>query len=430
VTRSSGAPHARRAFLSALIKDRSDAELRALVEGDDPVSDRPFMAQVLEQLTSPLALPEAPVDRSTPRLLEPDSEENLRALFEENHWTDYLPIVLPTEERVAEMLTGTSHDPDEVIGKMRPANMREAWELTVEKVAVNAVMAGALPEYLPVLLAVASNVSLPADAGPSELAEFRRTSMARISSITSMAAMTIVNGPIRNEMGMNCGIGALGPYNRANATIGRGFGLLTQNLQGGSVAGISYMGTMGSPFAYNSTCFAENEERSPWTPLHVRRGFNRDDSVVTVGCAMTLGRLYEIGEHWEETLAKLIRAEAGATGGGGATVVVDPDAARVLAAKGGPASAEEMVDWMIENAGTLRAELVRDTLHWGMSQVPKADAGIEPYASWAKVPDGEMVPLWGREQFEVVVTGGETVPSINVFGEGSQRRSSSIDEWR
>ena len=430
VTRANGVPHARRAYLSELIKDRTDAELRALIEGPDPVYGKPFMTQVLEQLTRPLAVPEAPADRSAPRVLEADSEENLLALFEQNHWTDFLPIVLPTEERVAEMLTGTSHAPDEVIGKLRPARFREFWEFTVEKVAVNAVMAGARPEYLPVILAAAASVALRPSEHPSELASESRLSMARISSITSMAAITIVNGPIRNEIGMNYGIGALGPYNRANSTIGRAFGLLAQNLQGGSRPGETYMGTMGNPFGFTSTCFAENEERSPWEPLHVRRGFGRDESVVTVGTAMTLGRMYTVGELWEETLANLIRTEAGATGGGGATLVFDPDAARVIGHKGGPTTAEEMIEWAVEHAGTMRSDLVRDTLHWGMSQVPLADDGVEPYASWAKVPDGEMIEVLGPKQIEVVVTGGETVPSINVFGEGMYKRSASIDEWR
>src|SRR5438132_593025 len=83
------------------------------------------------------------------------------------------------------------------------------------------------------------------------------------------------------ELHMNCGIGAMGPYNHANATIGRAFGLLSQNLQGGSVPGQTYMGSQGNGYAYGSMTFAENEERSPWEPLHVQRGFKPTDSVVT-----------------------------------------------------------------------------------------------------------------------------------------------------
>ena len=182
----------------------------------------------------------------------------------DNHWTDYLPIILPTEERVAAMLAGTSHKPDEVVGRMRPANFREFWEYTVEKVAVNAVMAGAKPEHFPVILALAAS-------GVS----------ARSSSTTSMANIAVVNGPIRDEIGMNSGIGVLGPYNHANAAIGRAYNLLSQNLQGGSVPGESYMGSMGNPLNYTA-CFAEAEERSPWAPLHVQKGMKAEESAVTI----------------------------------------------------------------------------------------------------------------------------------------------------
>ena len=93
-------------------------------------------------------------ERTTPRLVEPDTEDNLQRQFLENNWTDGLPIVLPTEKRVAEMLAHTSRKPDEIVGRMQPTEFRVAWEYTVEKVAVNAVMAGARPEYFPVILAL------------------------------------------------------------------------------------------------------------------------------------------------------------------------------------------------------------------------------------------------------------------------------------
>src|SRR5690606_24586606 len=226
-----------------------------------------FVQEVIEGLTLPLDEQDVQglsFDRTTPRLLEPDTEENLRRLFEENRWTDFLPIVLPTEERVAAMLKGTSHSPDKVVGKLRPAVFREFWEFTVEKVAVNAVMAGARPEYFPVILALAAS-------GVT----------ARSSSTNSFAAISIINGPIRHEIGMNSGIGAMGPYNHANAAIGRAFSLLSQNLQGGSLPNESYMGSLGNWYAYTAA-FAEAEERSPWQPLHVQKGFKPTDSVATV----------------------------------------------------------------------------------------------------------------------------------------------------
>src|SRR5579883_2432682 len=219
----------------------------------------------------------AEFDHAVPRCLDPDTEDNLQRLFLENNWTDKLPIVLPTEKRVAQMLAHTSHAPDEIVGRMQPTEFRVAFEYTVEKVAVNAVMAGARPEYFPVILALAAT-------GAS----------ARGSTTSSAAAMAVVNGPIRHELGMNWEIGAMGPYNHANATIGRAYGLLSQNLQGGSVPGLTYMGSQGNNYAYNSVTYAENEERSPWEPFHVQHGFKPTDSAVSLftGCrstAFTLG---------------------------------------------------------------------------------------------------------------------------------------------
>src|ERR1700730_17151576 len=259
VARVNGMPRARGVFGPQPVMGKSAGELRAYVDGNDPTTGRPFMQEVIEGLTRPFDaedLKKVVYERSTPRLLEPDTEANLTRLFLDNHWTDTLPIILPTEERVAEMLAHTSHKPDEVVGHMRPTQFREYWEYTVEKVAVNAVMAGASPEYFPVILALAAS-------GAS----------ARGSTTSSAAAMAVVNAPIRQELGMNSGTGGMGPYSHANATIGRAYGLLSQNLQGGSVPGLTYMGSQGNNYAYTNVTFAENEERSPWEPLHVQHGF-------------------------------------------------------------------------------------------------------------------------------------------------------------
>ena len=142
-------PTARQAFVPQPLVGRTATQLRAYVEGTDPVSKRPFMQELIEGLTQPLNdndVKGVSFERSTPRLLPADTEDNLRQLFIDNNWTDFHPIVLPTEERVAAMLKGTSHKPDEVVGRLAPTSFREAWEFTVEKVAVNAVMAGCRPE--------------------------------------------------------------------------------------------------------------------------------------------------------------------------------------------------------------------------------------------------------------------------------------------
>src|ERR1041384_6785496 len=185
-------------------------------------------------------------ERTTPRLVEPDTEDNLQRQFLENRWTDGLPIVLPTEQRVAAMLAATSRKPDEIVGRMQATEFRAHWEYTVEKVAVNAVMAGAKPEYFPVILALAA----------SEVS-------ARGSTSSSSSAMVVVNGPVRKEIGMNWGIGAMGPYNHANATIGRAYGLLSQNLPGGSEPGGTSMGSQGNSYTYNNATSAEHDAPRP-----------------------------------------------------------------------------------------------------------------------------------------------------------------------
>ncbi|MEZ4710232.1 MAG: hypothetical protein R3A44_23720 [Caldilineaceae bacterium] len=271
-TEQQGIPYLRHAFVPQPVMGRTPAQLRAYVDGADAITGRPFMDEVLDALSKPLSPDETrqiTFDRSTPRLVAPDTEENLHQLFIEKRWTDMLPIILPTEERVAAMLAGTSRRPDEMVGQMRPTGTREAWAYNVEKVAINAVMAGARPEYFPVILALAAS----------------QTS-ARASTTSSAAAMAVVNGPIRHELNMNCGIGAMGPYNHANATIGRAYGLLSQNLQGGSVPEITYLGSQGNNYAYNSLTFGENEERSPWAPFHVQHGFDANASAVSTfgGC--------------------------------------------------------------------------------------------------------------------------------------------------
>jgi hypothetical protein len=205
----------------------------------------------------------------------------------------------------------------------------EFWHYDVEKIAINAVMAGCAPEQLPVLLAIGQG----GDTG-------------RQSSMSSMGNMVVVNGPIRHEIGMNSGIGALGPYNYANAVIGRGFGIMSQNLQGGSVPGLTYNGSQGCNFSYNCITYAENEERSPWEPYHVEHGFSADESAVTV--SYIWGNVWSeyLREYWEE---KLVAMVSGLEPGMGCTIVLDPIVAREFVEKGFDTKAK-IAEWIHENA--------------------------------------------------------------------------------
>src|SRR5262245_50568037 len=149
-----GMPEARYTFVPQPVMGKTAEQLRAYVDGKSPISGRPVMQEVVEGLTRPAegdGRKPIAYERSTPRLVDADSEDNLQQLFLDSNWTDKLPIVLPTEERVAAMLARTSHKPDEVAGHLRSNQFRQPWEFTVEQVAVNAVMAGARPEYFPAI---------------------------------------------------------------------------------------------------------------------------------------------------------------------------------------------------------------------------------------------------------------------------------------
>jgi hypothetical protein len=395
------------------VQGKTRAEMRAYLEGTDPISGRPVMQEVVEGLTGSLSeddLSGLSFDRSTPRLCEPDTQANLHRLFLRRDWTDKLPIVLPTEERVEAMLRHTSHKPDEVVGHMRPTNHREAWEYTVEKVAVNAVMAGAEPEFFPVILALAaSNVS------------------ARSSSSGSLAKMVVVNGPIRHELDMNCGIGAMGPYNLANATIGRAYGLLSQNLQGGSVPGQTYMGSQGNGYSYNNLTFAENEERSPWEPLHVQHGFAPGSSVVSIfnGCPTTVFTLGLRREHWREHLRYML---TGLEPDFPPTLVLDPLTARQFIEVAGLETKQAVIDWVYDNA-CMPAGVYWDYQLVQNYKYPRATFGEEPWASMLRPDPAEPIHIFRREDINVVVVGGETNAYWRIIG-AQLVKSVSVDEWR
>lgn len=408
-----GMPRQRFVFVPQPVMGKSPVELRAYVDGNDPITGRPVMDEVIEALTSPLSDEDTrhvSFERTTPRFVEPDELEHLHRLFLESQWTDRLPIVLPTEERVAAMLAATSRGRDDVVGRMRPTSTREAWEYTVEKVAVNAVMAGARPEYFPVILALAATGAT-----------------ARGSTTSSMAAMAVVNGPIRHEIGMNCGIGAMGPYNHANATIGRAYGLLSQNLQGGSEPGRTYVGSQGNNYAYNSITFAENEERSPWEPFHVQHGFRAQDSVVSAfgGCRSTAFTLGLREKHWREHVINLLR---GMDPNQAPTLLLDPIAARQFIDRGGFDSKEKLIQWVYEHA-TLPAGVYWDYQLIQNYVYPKALNGVEPYATMLKAADDELIPMFLERDIHVVVVGGETNGYWRIMG-CNYAKSVRVDDWR
>lgn len=193
-----------------------------------------------------------------------DLEDEVEALFDRG-WTDGLPVVPPTEERVRRMLGGTTRDPSEVVAVVPP----DLVECTVEKVAVNAVLAGCLPEHLPVVLAAV------------EAACAQEFALHGLLATTYFSGpVVVVNGPVAQAVGMNGGVNALGQGNRANATIGRALQLVVRNVGGGRPGEVD-QATLGNPGKY-TFCFAEREEGSPFAPLAQERGVPAGRSAVTV----------------------------------------------------------------------------------------------------------------------------------------------------
>ncbi len=212
------------------------------------------------------------------RRIEIAAGDDVSEFMFDQGFSDGLPVVAPTPERVLRMLQGTRRPPQELVAVVAP-NMGEA---TVEKIAINAVMAGCKPEYMPVIIAALEAVCTDA------------FNIHGVTATTMGAApVIVVNGPIRERIGMNKGLGALGSGNRANATIGRAIRLIVGNIGGGKPGGVE-RSTLGNPMKY-TMCFAENEERSPWPPLHVERGFRKEESVVTV-FAMTGGPVHIVDQ--------------------------------------------------------------------------------------------------------------------------------------
>lgn len=239
--------------------------------------------------------------------------QSLEAAIEEMYragYTDGLPVIPPTPERVESMVRASGHGANEVVAALDPA-MAEA---TVEKVAVNAVMAGCLPEHLPVVIAALQAISRD---------DFN---LLGVQSTTGSAAVAfIVNGPLRRRLEMNAGGNALGPGNRANAAIGRAISLVLRNI-GGALPGEIDMATLGQPGKYG-LCFPENEEESPWEPLHVARGYSPQESAVTaVGTAGYIEIVDILNSDGEDILNTVAGAmtQPGMAGQDGADADVSP----------------------------------------------------------------------------------------------------------
>jgi hypothetical protein len=394
--------------------------LDRFIAGNDPDTGEPVIREIIDALTKPVSLkkPESEPALSeiekimTPQiLLGPDTEDDLQRLFYERGWTDGSPIILPTEERVQKMLAGTSASPDEVVGEKFLMDIREHIKYTVTNIAIIAVMAGARPEYFPVILAIAS------------------TRQSAISpSTTAFASILLVNGPIRNELKMNSGIGALGPGNMANSVIGRAWTLMSI-CHGHAQPKKTMWSSQGSNLTYNNSCVAENEEMSVWTPFHVDKGFKAEESVVSIFGGW--GMINSPGAASHRSFAEELSIEFGVIPplNSSATILMDPLVARNLKEELGFTTKQDYCRYLSENI-KIPAGQYWKTDYIDMLVASQAYQGEEPYASWKKLPDDALIaPFHTPGNINLIVVGG----GISPLWKATDYRhgvSVSIDKWR
>ncbi len=346
-----------------------------------------LMVSVQEPRRKPGCASKSTYDADTLTLLaEGPGVDEYEEMFDRG-WSDGLPVIPPTKDRVEAMLAG--RDAARSLGTAPPAMA----EVTLERLAACAVLAGCRPEYFPVVVAAAEAALEPA---------FNLGGQA----VTTQSAgqLVIVNGPVRDAIGLNGSIGALGPGTRANMTIGRALRLLV-SLTGGGFPGRLDRATLGQPGKIG-LCVAEAEEQSPWEPLHVERGHRAQDSVVTlISCDAPLS----ISDHRSrgpEELAHVLGRAAAATWspnwwplGGTSLFVICPEHARLFAAAG----------WSKARVRQAMFAAVRRPareLRWGET-TPEVHAAE---------PD-QLIAKWTRpEDIVLIVAGGEAGRYSAVFG--------------
>lgn len=317
-----------------------------LCESTDAENIRTGIDEVLGDIIGSLTLPlteeeKSPSDKTAPqpRMAFKGTYDEVNEFFYRKGWGDGLPIVPPSEAAVAEMMKGTDLPPDHVVTKLIP-RMGKA---TVEKIAVNAVMAGALPTHLPVIIAAVDALSDPKT----------RFDTFEVST-GSWAPLLIINGPIRNDIHVNSGSGMMSPGDIANAAIGRAVGLIVKNI-GGARKGIEDMGTLGDAMKY-TLVIGENEENSPWDPLHVDFGYKKESSTVTI----MFPNRYTQTIPAQTTAEGIATALAGLRPGALSTMIVIPDHANRFFSEGW--SKQKVKDYIKENSGR------RDSRRFGQLQ--------------------------------------------------------------
>ncbi len=321
----------------------------------------------------------------------PDTIQAIEFYYEQG-LTDGLPVIPPTEERVLQFLDAAGVEPTEVLGTRPSRN----WVITADKVAINAIMAGCLPEYAPVVVASMRALMRP---------EFNASAISETAGTS--APMIMVNGPIRHELDINSRWNLFGPGWRANATIGRALRLVLINVCN-QVPGIRDKSTFGHPGRYTS-CIAENEEASPWPPHHVDNGYSIDSNTVSLFPVFPPMEIYNQSDHQPEqvleSLCHIMAADANCEGE--VLLILSPQHAKTIAATGW--SKDQVRDYMVGRIAELYPKLSLQP----MQSDPGADAP-DPAAAEEPAQEGERpwanVGYLGPIQSEgitILVAGGE-----------------------
>ncbi len=322
-----------------------------------------------------------------------DVEDDALAAIEycyEQGWTDGLPVVPPEVGRIEAMVAMEGRPPETVLAT-HPATGREC---TVLSAAVNAVMAGCLPEYFPVIVAALEAANEPG-----------YNFHASTASTGGSAQMLIVSGPAVTDLGMNGAGNVFGPGNRANATIGRAMRLIVMNVFQ-MIPGISDQSTQGHPGKY-SLCIAERADRCPWAPLHVEQGYGEDISSVTVFAGAGFCNVENHGGNTPESILDCVAdsmANLGAITAGQSVVILSPEHAEIVAGTGW--SRADAREYLFDHAKRSVAEMQsvakfvpreyerqgREDMHRGMV----ADDILITVAGGDAGGHSAFVPSWSR----------------------------------
>jgi len=367
-------PHPMHTAQHSVVAERADAVIGALVE----------------RLTSEVK--EAAEPEASERFDGSNDTDDQEMLFARG-WTDGLPVVFPTAEKVAAMVAASGRNAADRIGPI-PPRWRQA---TIEKIAINAVLAGCRPEYFPVVLA-AIDALLDNDC-----------QLYGIQTATNTTApLLIVNGPIAKEIDINARGNAFGPGARANATIGRAVQLVFRNI-GGDIAGETDMATHGHAGKFTA-CIAEAEDDSPWAPFHVDAGFDANDSTVTVIGASAPQNIFTYGcETGQDILDQFVGATLGLGHNNiifptGPLFIVSPEHAATMAHDG--IGKPEIQNAMFERARIPLARFAKRSVE-----------GLRHRrARWfAEVGDPDHIGIADRaEDISIVVSGGAGIHSLFV----------------